>query len=441
MRTRRIRRIQSAVLAACLALAGCRTYEPEPLEPEVILDELTASRRAVGEGEVLDLAGAAALLPTGNPRILEARAAHRFAVAVAETPTPLPNPTLEAGLLFFDGSRRGLEAALGWAIPVSGRLRLTDERNVLEAEAARVEAVAVEREEFLGLRRELVDLVMAVRTEASSEDLADAADASVRTVRRLIDAAQGTALDLRQTELEALEARDDLMAAREGSGEARAKLAARTGVGAGAFRTGEPPPLPDEVPSEAALRSLLGAAHPGLARLRAAYSLAEKDLQLEIARQIPDLEIALTLEREPDGDKVGLPLGIEVPIFDRNQPGIAAAEGRRAEARVRFRAEASRALAAIEAARSRVEARRNRLAVLRSRTLPAATEALALARRALAAGAADALQFLAVLRAEREVRVKTLEAERALYEAWFDLEEACGAPLLAFPERVEGDAP
>jgi hypothetical protein len=38
-----------------------------------------------------------------------------------------------------------------------------------------------------------------------------------------------------------------------------------------------------------------------------------------------------------------------------------------------------------------------------------------------------------VLRIERGVRLDVLDAERAVYEAWGDLEEACGGPLLRFP--------
>jgi cobalt-zinc-cadmium efflux system outer membrane protein len=435
------RRLTVVGPALLIALAACQTYTARPLDPESVLRDVAARRRSVEEGEVVTLARATEILLEHGPRVREARGAYLSARAFADVATPLPNPSLEAGPKYVTRGeekgrdRWGGEGGLGWAILLGGRRGLTDERNALAAEAAHVEAVGVERTEYLALRRELVALAFASRETRVREELFATAETSAGTVRRLIDAGQATALDLTQVRLEALEAETALLEAREAEDEARAALAARTGVWSGAFRTGEPPPVDAQLPSEQELRRVLLRDHPGLASLREAYRLTEKDLQLEIAAQWPDLEITLELEAEAESDVWGLPIGIEIPLFDRNQPGIAAARGAREEARVAYEAEASRALASIEAARRRVRSRGARLEILRTRSAPAAKEALDLARRSLEAGAADALQFLEVLRAEREARLATLEAEHSLYEAWFDLEEACGAPLLAFPDE------
>jgi cobalt-zinc-cadmium efflux system outer membrane protein len=434
-------------LAALVALAGCQSYEPKPLDPEKILEEVEATRHSEPEGEVVTLARATELMQAHNPRVLEVRAAYETAHARAEIDTPLPNPTLSAGPLLFKGGEfltsqvRGWEGALGWAIPLGGQRGVQDELNDISAEAAMVEVVGTEREEYLSLRREFVLLALAGRMVRAQEELAAAAETSAQTVRLLIDAAQATALDLRQIQLEALEAEADALFAREQETEARGGMAARTGTWMGAFRSEGLPPMPPEIPAAEQLRQLLLSDHPGLAQLRADYLVAEKELHLEITRQYPSLQFALEFEREVVSNRFGLPIGIELPIFDRNQQGIAEARARREEVRVRFEADASRSLAAIEVARARLEARRRHLEILQEKTAPAATEALELARRLLTAGVADALQFLAVLRAEREVRIKTLEAEQGVYEAWFDLEEACGAPLLGFPDEERKETP
>ncbi|MHC4341079.1 MAG: TolC family protein [Planctomycetota bacterium] len=435
------------VLAALVALTGCQSYEPKPLDPERILEEVEAIRYAEPEGEVVTLARATELMQAHNPRVLEVRAAHRVAQARAEIDTPLPNPVISAAPLIFSGGDflttkvGGWEGALGWAIPLGGQRGVQDELYDIAAEAAQVEVVGTEREEYLALRREFVLLALAGRMVRASEDLAAAAETSAQTVRLLIDAAQATALDLRQVQLEALEAEADALAAREQETEARGSMAARTGSWMGAFRNEGLPPMPLDIPDAEQLRELLLSDHPGLAQLRADYLVAEKELHLEITRQYPSLQFGVEFERELISNRFGLPVGIELPIFDRNQQGIAEARARREEVRVRFEADASRSLAAIEMARARLEARRRHLEILQSKTAPAAKEALELARRALVAGVADALQFLAVLRAEREVRIKTLEAEQGVYEAWFDLEEACGAPLLGFEEEERKETP
>jgi len=257
---------------------------------------------------------------------------------------------------------------------------------------------------------------------------------------RLVEAAQATALDVREADLEVFAAEAEALAAAEAEEEARARLASITGVTATVFRAAAAPPLPAAVPDEAALRNVLLRDHPGLARLRADYDVAEKELRLEIAGQYPALDIGPTYELEEGVDKFGLLFGIEIPLFDRNQPGIARAGAHRDEVRQRFEAEASRALAAIEAAHRRLVARRERLELVRTKVEPAAEEALQLARRGLESGAADALRFLTVLRLERAARIEALAAERDVYEAWADLEAACGAPLLRFEDEPgQGD--
>jgi outer membrane protein TolC len=105
--------------------------------------------------------------------------------------------------------------------------------------------------------------------------------------------------------------------------------------------------------------------------------------------------------------------------------------------RVDYEAQAARSLADIDVAHERLLVERERHRILRDEVQPSAAAALDLARRALDAGSSDALQFLDLLRLDREIRVETLEAEQAVYAAWCRLEQACGAPLLLFPEDEE----
>ena len=47
----------------------------------------------------------------------------------------------------------------------------------------------------------------------------------------------------------------------------------------------------------------------------------------------------------------------------------------------------------------------------------------------------DALRFLTVLREQMRLRIEMVNAEMAVYAAWNELEQACGAPLLVFPDE------
>jgi cobalt-zinc-cadmium efflux system outer membrane protein len=82
-----------------------------------------------------------------------------------------------------------------------------------------------------------------------------------------------------------------------------------------------------------------------------------------VQRQFPDLKIGLTYSRDSDGSKyLGPGAELEIPLFDRNQGGIAAALSARDRARAEFvatlfrlRAEAYEARAQLERARLEVE--------------------------------------------------------------------------------------
>jgi len=423
-------------LGFVLFVLGCQSYQPKPLDPHEILERVNTERETAPQGEVLSLGRAVELMRERSPRLIEARAAYAVEQAVANTKTPLPNPSIELGPTYLTSGadRIGAEAALGWTVLLGGRRHLTDDVNAIRAEAALTEAVAVEREEYLDLRRAFVALALAARAAEAARALAATAHASADVMRRLVEAAQATALDVREAELEAFAADAAALEAAEEEDEARAELARITGVTAAAFRAGEAPAIPDLPPDPPRLRDLMLRDHPGLARLRAEYAVAEKELRLEIAGQYPALELGPTYELEEGVSKFGLIFGIEIPLFDRNQPGIARAGARRDEVRARFEAEASRGLAAVEAASRRLEARTGRLVLVRGKLAPAAAEALELAQRALESGAADALHYLTVLRVERAARIDVLAAERDVYEAWADLEAACGAPLLPFAD-------
>jgi outer membrane protein TolC len=200
------------------------------------------------------------------------------------------------------------------------------------------------------------------------------------------------------------------------------------------------PALPETVPALDTLEEAALVHHPRLAALRASYLVAEKELRLEVADALPDLEMGLDYDNE-DGDRtLGLPLGIEIPLFDRNQQGIVSACARRDEIRVRYRAALQRLLSEVATAHARLEARRATRAVLTAAVEPASRRTLETARRGLEAGTLDVLHYLEVLRAERAAALESLDARIAEHEAWLELEQAAGVPLLTFPGQPAAPA-
>jgi cobalt-zinc-cadmium efflux system outer membrane protein len=420
-------------------LLGCQTYQAEPLDPEKILAEIAARREERADQPALTLEDAARWMLETNPRILEARAAYATAQGFADVPTPRKNPKLDLFPIFTDvpalgSDRLGVDATLGWAIMLGNKRKLTDDLNAIRADEARISVAATEREEYLALRREYLGLAMSDRIQRSTGELRDGAEASLRTMRRLVDAGQGTALDVRDFEWQFQETAALVAGAEETRIDARAKLAARTGVPARGFGIPGFPDLPEATPTQQELRERLLRDHPMLARRRAEYAVAEKELRLEIAHQYPDLDFFGLYAREEGDNKYGLGLGIEIPLFDRNQPGIARARLQREEVRDRFESKIRSALIDIDTALDRLGARRKRLRLLTEQVQPIARETKQLLMRALESGTAGALRFLTVLRRAQELDIDILEAEWAVLEAWMDLEAACGSPFVVFPD-------
>ena len=88
--------------------------------------------------------------------------------------------------------------------------------------------------------------------------------------------------------------------------------------------------------------------------------------------------------------------------------------------------------AEVEIARAQLEVRRRQLD-LRASMLEPSEQTRQLAENVLQqTGTLDMLRYLEVLRATRRATVSYLAARLDVYEAWSDLEQACGAPLLRF---------
>ena len=434
------------VLSLALVASACARprVATRPLDLDAVLARVRTERAACTSG-TLELREAVALMRRHNPEIREARAEAEATRRFAATPTPYPNPSLDVGPLLLgggdvlSGATLGVEAALGWTVLLTDTPALTNDVNRVRADAALTEAAATEREQYLALRGDFAQVLLQADLRSAREDLATAARSSTEIAQRAVEAGEATALDVRLLGLEAAEIQAELLETEEDLALARGQLGARTGSTVCASRTApsaaDLAPLPDEIPDLETLQETVIRHHPRLAALRAEYAVVEKELRLEVAKAYPPLGMGLSYEYE-DIHKFGLPLSIEVPIFDRNQPGIAEACARRQARREQFVAEVNRLFAAVEIARARLEVRRRQLD-LRGSQLEPSEQTRQLAEDVLQqTGTLDMLRYLEVLRATRRATVSYLASRLDVYEAWSELEQACGAPLLRFaPSR------
>jgi cobalt-zinc-cadmium efflux system outer membrane protein len=100
--------------------------------------------------------------------------------------------------------------------------------------------------------------------------------------------------------------------------------------------------------AEARRQALLGRAD--ILALLAEYAASESALQLEIAKQYPDLHFNPGYQYDQGENKWSLGLSVELPVLYRNQGGIVEAKAKRDEAAARFLALQAKVISEIDRA-------------------------------------------------------------------------------------------
>jgi len=364
----------SRFLLSALALAmvaGCVTYQPKELDLARSQAQFeTRSLRDPGlqtffathgqpAGDEWDLARLTLTAFYFAPELDVARAQVAEAEGMANAAEERPNPSFAFTPGYNKDAIGGVTPwIIGYAlnIPVELRGKRTYRTSGArhKADVARFDLARVAWNTRRAVRRALIELHAAESTAGLWRDqkplLAQAA--------QLVDA-QVKAGDV--SPLEAAQARIALN---------RAELAARgseRGVATARSRLAEAIGIPLSALAEARLsyRGLAEPAEPvavGEARRWAAqnradllaalaeYAASQSALQLEIARQYPDLALGPGYQLDQGEGKWSLGLGVTLPIFDRNRGQIAAAQARREAAAARFHSLQNRVIGEVDRA-------------------------------------------------------------------------------------------
>jgi cobalt-zinc-cadmium efflux system outer membrane protein len=166
------------------------------------------------------------------------------------------------------------------------------------------------------------------------------------------------------------------------------------------------------------------------------YAASEAALQLEVAKQYPDIHLNPGYEYDQGDNKWGVGLGMELPVLNQNRGAIAEAEARRAESAARFNATQARVLAEIERGLAAYHA-----AVEESATADALLANLQKQERVLR-GRSDAGEITRgeVIAGQVELaaaRLARLEAVAKAQQALGQLEEALQSPLLPAADTLQ----
>lgn len=303
-----------------------------------------------------------------------------------------------------------------------------------EAELAAAESSFRRSEQELANRVELAfaqGLAEERRVEIDRSELA-LVENLLSFEKRRLEAGAGTRLDLNLARAAAGRVRRRLQEDLAARAAARAAIAEAAGADPAAPPAPVPsasgpvpglPPLDDLVERALALR-------PDLAASRDAVEAARRHAELQRSLALPNLRAGVFSRREEGDNVTGAAIGIAIPLFDRNQGGIA-----RAEAEV-SRSSAALATAALAARRSvadaysRYTAAAEAVAALDLLVVGTLEESLELLARALEAGKVSAGDVLVLRRELVEAQREHVQAELDLATARSDLWLAVGGPQL-----------
>ncbi len=457
----------SAALFGCLLatalLAGCAHFQPQPVVPEKTAAQLE-SRRLDDTGLKIfleqNLGRELTSWPQTNwnfqelalvafyfhPSLEVARDQWLVAQAGLKTAGARPNPSMS----FMPGYDSQIPNNFSpWLLPVTFDLpvetagkrgkRIAEAEKV--AESARWGFVSAVWQVRSGVRGSLLDFTIAGRRAGLLQQQFSAQEQIVKLLQQRFDVGEISRPELTTAQIAMNKTRLDLSDALSKKSDAHSRLAEALGLSEAAldgenlnfdFSTAGAAALTSADARGVALRTradILGAL--------ADYAAAEDDLQLEVARQYPDLHLGpgYAWNNGNAGDNQwSLGLSLELPILDQNQGPIAEAEARRKLAAAKFVELQSQVIGEIDRAVAGWHVARGQLKTGNA-VLAAERQQQKSAQAQLEAGAADHLDFLNAQLEFDSASLDQLENETQLQEAVGQLEDALQSPL-TLPDSV-----
>ncbi len=440
------------VLFEVLFLAGCavRRYQPAPIVPVETASRFE-SRNLADTGlqafeeanlghpalpwppQVWDLGSLSLAALYFNPTLESARARVAEAEAAIITAGARPNPSLSVA----PGVPSPYLFNLDLSVPVetAGKRghRIQAARNL--GEAARFDLADSAWKVRSGVRVALLNYLLASRSLEllRSEELVRDEQVDILGQRLSVGEIPRPEVDLARIELS--KARLAIGHAEGQFAEAKAALAAAIGVPVAALQKFDvswsdldfPPSAeslsPGQIQRDAVLNRL------DVRRSLAQYAAAEANLQLEISKQYPDVQIGPGYTYEERNNFFTIGLSTNLPLFNRNQGPIAEAEARRKEAAAVFLEKQAKVIADSERALALYTATLKELAEADQSLRKLQDAQVQMTQQAIRLGEEDRLSLNGVQIESSVIARARLDALARAQSALGELEDAVQRPL------------
>lgn len=364
-------------LSLVVVIAGCHAYQyqPEPLAPPVLARSLEARsldnpalrdwmRHAAGftapawplaQWDLDSLTLAAYYF---NPSLDVARAHAAQASAAIQTAAMKPNPSASIGPGYETTPGSPFMFGFDFSLPIetAGKrgYRIAEAQHL--SEASRIQIAEAAWAVRIRVRAALVDYVFAKQAAEVLRTQEARQSQYVQLLQARFHAGEISLPEVTPPRIDLTNLRQALRTTEGQVDIARAALAAALGVPESALANktiewpkADAPPAPDTLPA-ASLRAAAIQNRLDVQRGLANYEAAQSTLQLEVARQYPNINLGPGYAFEEGAHLISLQLGAVLPLRNRNQGPIAEAVAARKAAGAQLLATQSAILAGTDQA-------------------------------------------------------------------------------------------
>lgn len=453
--SKKMRMHKQCFFTVAVLLTGCASYQTQPLAPQKMMaayEERSLTNpelqrfitaRLPKTTSTWDLSKLTLAAYYYSPELDAVRAKFTSGEAATETANQRPNPSLSLPLQYADQPIKPWTYGLALDIPIetAGKrgYRVAQAQQLSDATRLNIGQTAWQIRSRL--RSALLDHYAASQYHAIIERQVDIQQNIVTMLEKQLTLGSASTFELNQEQIILERDRSDLANSEKLKLDAKTLIVQTIGVPLRALEfinldlsefEGPTPQIPDNTARRQTILNrtdILGAL--------AEYEASQAALQLEVARQYPNLSLGLGYSFDQGVNKYSVtPAGITLPLFNRNEGPIAEAEARRKEAAIHVEALQDQAINQTDSALEHYRLATENLALIDTQRTTR-TAAFQADQRSFDLGAIDRL---ALSRSRRAVNVDAMthvDAVVQVQQAISQLENAIQQPLDGIPLHAQ----
>lgn len=414
---------------------------------------LVCAGKLMAQGSVvparLSLDDALRIAEARNPQLVVAQqgvvASEADVLGALKRPNPVLTLTSEGIPLsqqnrpaFFDNQELAFDVQQ--ELEPGGRRRLRTEQAQRGADVARASSRDALRQLRFEVRRAYMQVVLAKADDEVARTTLEEIDKVLALNRARYDQGELSGVELRRLQVERFRFADDAFVAELALKNTRSALLALLNLRPldQPFDTVDdllPTSIAATIPlSRDATDSPVGvalASRPDLDAARRERERAEAGLRLQHALRTPSFLVGAGFKRDFGMNGLIVTFGVPLPIFNRNEAGVARASAEQQQATARLAAVETQVSLEVQEALNAVDVTRRRISYVEGEYLKSAREARDIVLAAYRSGAATLIDYLDAQRALREA-LRTENRARFDYRiSLFQYEAALGTPAAA----------